>query len=421
MALTEVSGEDVLRSIELFKTLGRDEFLDRHGLRKSRYFLLEHEGVLCDAEAILSVAHLICEGKPSSLPRGEAAAALRLRTLGFEVLDVRDPSDGEIVQSALDKKVSPGAIKTRAEVSDIYGGGSQSGILPSASSPTVLIYSDPHVGEALGYVDGWVPDDEHGPLFEYTGHGRGNQTLDGDGNRAIFDHASQGRALRLFKAVGTVPNSSTMRHRYVGRFKLDIERPIEVRWRPNEKGIERRVIVFRLRPSGPHEKLVDDYIPPSPETQAILIPAETTTSSLVDPEKNKKKGGSRSAIPQTEFQRREAKLETQFRQFMKDWGRELKRFEIKIKGLASPVITDVYDPTEHVLYELKGNSERNAVRMAIGQLMDYRRHITPPNPALAVLLPEEPNEDLKALLDTLGIALVYREGAVFVGVPGLRS
>jgi 5-methylcytosine-specific restriction protein A len=212
-----------------------------------------------------------------------------------------------------------------------------------------------------------------------------------------------------------------VRHRYVGRFKLDIEQPVDVRWRRNEKGVERRVIVFRLRPSGPYEKLVEDYIPPSPETQAILIPAEATTSSLVDPEKNKKKSGSRSAISQTEFQRREAELEAHFRQFMKDQGRELKRFEINIKGLTSPMLTDLYDPTAHVLYELKGNSERNAVRMAIGQLMDYRRHIDPPNPALAVRLPEEPNEDLKALLDTLGIALVYREGAVFVGVPGLRS
>jgi 5-methylcytosine-specific restriction protein A len=421
MTLAEVTREDVLRSIELFKALGRDEFLDRHGFHRARYFLLVHEGAFYDSKAILGVAHLICQGELVPFSGDEAVAAPRLRALGFDVLDVRDPSDGEIVQSSLDRELDSGDIKTRAEVAKIFGGGPRGGVVPSTSSPTVLIYSDPRVGEELGYVDGWVSDDEEGPLFEYTGHGQENQTLDGSGNKAIFEHASQGRALRMFKAAGTMPNSDTVRHRYVGRFKLDEERPVEARWRLNKQKVRRRVIVFRLRPSGPYAQLAEDSIPPSEETQVIPIPADVTTSSLVNPEKNKKKHGSRAAIPQTEFQRREAKLDEQFRQFMDGQGHELMRFEVKIKGLTSPMLTDLYDTTAHVLYELKGNAERNAVRMAIGQLMDYRRHINPPNPALAVLLPEEPKEDLKALLDTLGIALVYREGAAFVGVPGLRS
>jgi hypothetical protein len=59
--------------------------------------------------------------------------------------------------------------------------------------------------------------------------------------------------------------------------------------------------------------------------------------------------------------------------------------------------------------------------MATGQLLDYRRHVSPPNPALAVLLPEEPHEDLKSLLAEVGIALAYWNGTTFIGVPGLTS
>jgi hypothetical protein len=100
-------------------------------------------------------------------------------------------------------------------------------------------------------------------------------------------------------------------------------------------------------------------------------------------------------------------------------GRELSRFQIQVKGLTSPLVTDLYDSTAHVLYELKGNSSRESVRMAIGQLLDYGRHVEPAKPALAVLLPTRPHEDLQELLGSLDVSLAYWDGRTFVGVPGL--
>ncbi|MEU4699817.1 hypothetical protein [Nonomuraea dietziae] len=419
MTLAEVTREDVLQAIELYRNMGRQQFLAEHKSGTARYFFLIHEGAFFDSKAILKVAHLCATGKAHGFSGGEAAAAPRLRRLGFDVVDVRDPTGGEVVQSLLDDSLQPGEIRTRAELAEIFGGGSQGGILPSTATPAVLIYSDPKVGEELGYIDGWVPDDDSGPLFEYTGHGLTDQTFEGAGNKAIRDHAIQGRALRMFKAAGTVPRSDTVLHRYVGRFKLDEQRPFDVRWRANKAKVMRKVIVFRLRPIGPFERLDADCIPPAGETQAVLVPVDVTTSSLIDPENNTKKQGSRSAVPELEFQRREAELDAEFRNFMQANGHELMRFELRVKGLAAPMLTDLYDTTAHVLYELKGNIGRNAVRMAIGQLMDYQRHVDPPNPALAVLLPDEPHDDIKALLDDLGIALVYRAGSTFTGVPDL--
>ncbi|RFS81362.1 hypothetical protein D0T12_32540 [Actinomadura spongiicola] len=325
-----------------------------------------------------------------------------------------------------DELVKPGTVTTRAEMKDLFGGGPQGGIVPSATTPNVLCYSDPSAGEQSGYFDGWLPeDDEHGPVFEYTGHGEDNQTfvgLKGTGNRAILHHVDDGRVLRVFKATGgTVPGTGIMYQRYVGAFQLDVEQPYIVRQKPNKQGSMRRVLVFRLRPAGEYERLPKDVIPPSDDTTATTVPADVTTSAIVEPETNKKTKSSRSAAPKTEAERREAKLADRFLEHMDSHGHTMKRFQIKVKGSSSTLLTDLYDETAHILYELKGTSTREAIRMAIGQLYDYRRHVSPPNPALAVLLPSEPNDDLKALLEGLGIQLVYGNGTSFVGVPGLRK
>ena len=44
--------------------------------------------------------------------------------------------------------------------------------------------------------------------------------------------------------------------------------------------------------------------------------------------------------------------------------------------------------------------------------MDYRRFVEPA-PHLAVLLPSQPREDLKGLLRSLGLAIVWQDGKKF--------
>ncbi|MFC6079816.1 hypothetical protein [Sphaerisporangium aureirubrum] len=321
--------------------------------------------------------------------------------------------------------LNPGQVWTRQELAPIYGGSPQGGICPSGTTPNVLLYSDPKVGKQRGYHDGWLrEDDEYGQVFEYTGHGEGDQTFEGQhgrGNRAILHHIDDGRALRVFKAVGVVPGTGTKRHRYLGRFQLDPIQPYVLREALNRRHVMRRVIVFRLRPIvDDYQRVEDDNIPPASATTVTLVPASVTTSAIVEPETNKRTKTSRSAAPETTAERREAQLSDQFQAFMKTYGRELKRFQITVKGLTGTFLTDLYDVQGHVLYELKGTSTREAVRMAIGQLLDYSRHVEPTQPKLAVLLPDEPNEDLQALLAELDIALAYWDGTIFVGIPGLE-
>ncbi|MEU2231867.1 hypothetical protein [Streptomyces vietnamensis] len=319
---------------------------------------------------------------------------------------------------------TPGEITTRAAMQEVFGGGPQGGIITSRTSNNVLIYNDHDAGAPFGYKDGWLDEeDERGRIFEYTGAGtEGDQTFigrKGVGNRAILQHAEDGNALRLFMADGKVPGSGAKRQRYIGEFELDEEEPYVVRQALDVHHVMRKVIVFRLRPVRDNVQYSeDDAIPPAEETVVVRLPADVTTASMVEPEARKTASAPRSAVPQTLIERRESALSEDFEAFLKERRRrEVMRFEIRPQGSASTLKTDLYDATAHVLYECKGNSSRDAIRMAIGQLLDYRRHITPADPRLAVLLPEQPQQDLCALLEAEGIALVYRDGDTFTGVP----
>ncbi|MGN6586868.1 MAG: restriction endonuclease, partial [Solirubrobacterales bacterium] len=68
-----------------------------------------------------------------------------------------------------------------------------------------------------------------------------------------------------------------------------------------------------------------------------------------------------------------------------------------------------FDSTTQTLVEAKGTVERNAVRMAIGQLLDYRRFFGEGElDHIAALFPKEPRPDLVALLHEQGIVVIYR-------------
>jgi hypothetical protein len=98
---------------------------------------------------------------------------------------------------------------------------------------------DPAVGETHGYLD----RREDG-VFLYAGEGqRGDQELT-RGNRAILNHRSGGRTLRVFWGAGGDV-------KYAGEFVLDPKEPYV--WEqapPTGGGPLRRVVMFRLLPAG---------------------------------------------------------------------------------------------------------------------------------------------------------------------------
>ncbi len=68
---------------------------------------------------------------------------------------------------------------------------------------------------------------------------------------------------------------------------------------------------------------------------------------------------------------------------------------------------DLFDLTHWQLIEAKSDSNREKIRMAIGQLKDYKRYYQRP-PTLAVLLPSRPTDSCIALLTDNHISVIWK-------------
>jgi hypothetical protein len=119
-----------------------------------------------------------------------------------------------------------------------------------------------------------------------------------------------------------------------------------------------------------------------------------------------------------EAERRESALVQRFKAFMQNQGHTVERHRITPVGETKPLFTDIYVKSLNVLIEAKGSTDRNAIRMAISQLLDYRRFIDGPEVKCVVLLPEVPRPDLMQLLAHAGIYIYFPEKNQFVLMDG---
>jgi hypothetical protein len=295
-----------------------------------------------------------------------------------------------------DWDLEPGASVERRALHERFGGRTQGGIGPSRKTPNVLIFSDPETGEQHGYYDGWQADG----CFHYTGEGqRGDQQMK-SGNAAIVNHVADGRALHVFEgARGFVT--------YVDEFEVDTNEPFYRTDAPETgDGPIREVVVFRLRPKHieplePHSKLAE--VLAGPARSEVPIERQQTEKAYVAP----------SNEPY-EAERREQALVLELEAHLRSLGHKVFRQRILPSGEARPLFTDLYDESLDMLVEAKGTVERNAIRMAIGQLADYKRFVSDGKPRhVAVLLPSEPRKDLCDLLASQGIDLIFKSQTDF--------
>ncbi len=323
-----------------------------------------------------------------------------------------------------------GLVTTRKKLAVAFGApdaadrASQNGIVPMRTSKKVFVFSDPKRSQDNGYTfDGWAKSDEDGPVFHYTGTGpTGNQILTGL-NGTVLNHEAQELDLHLFISEPGPKSGGGKDQRYVGQMRVDDVVPVVERWSKDSTGTLRRLYVFRLRPvDGAKTDVQDkDRTQPAAKTDVVRVktPAAETKAALLSTEQHAtdetvvhRSAGSHKVI------RAEGKLSSAFEEFLVAQGHTVERYQITIKGERDPLVTDLYDVTDHVLYEAKGKTTRSNVRMALGQLLDYRRHI--PQQAtlrVAVLLPTEPTEDVRDIITQAGTSLVVRHGAGFTGYP----
>lgn len=318
-----------------------------------------------------------------------------------------------------------GELLTRAQISDIFGGSRQAAIVAAARTDSVLLFS----GERSGPDNGWLPGDEAraengSRLFRFTGvGGTGDQSFDGiagEQNAAVLLHAERGQVLRLFVAADTGIIGPRL-YRYVGPFMLDNGRPYEVHAGPDSTGTYRRVIDFRLVQTGEVGFDRRDEAPVAGSTNRTLVSSDVAVVKLVEPERRRAPNDQASEVDRRRIRRREAELSDRLEEQLIAAGHEVKRVQITIKGKASFLVTDLYDVTAHVLYELKSTSSRESVRMALGQLLDYARFVTfdtrPARPHLSIGLPTSPDSDLLDLLVEHQVKLTHCANGVFTNTP----
>lgn len=110
--------------------------------------------------------------------------------------------------------------------------------------------------------------------------------------------------------------------------------------------------------------------------------------------------------------RSEATLVNLYGEFLSSHGHIVSGRHYVAEGESRPLRADLLVKDLNVLVEGKATDARYAIRMAIGQLHDYRR-FEPTTPDLAVLVPKEPIRDLRRLLDGLMIGCVWPRGDGF--------
>ncbi|MGA2220127.1 MAG: hypothetical protein ABSG51_18725, partial [Terracidiphilus sp.] len=72
------------------------------------------------------------------------------------------------------------------------------------------------------------------------------------------------------------------------------------------------------------------------------------------------------------------------------------------------LFVDLFDQTHWQLIEAKAAVTRDKMRMALGQLEDYRRFYFSRHPSLAVLLPERPTSSCTELLIDNHVSVIWR-------------
>ncbi len=175
----------------------------------------------------------------------------------------------------------------------------------------------------------------------------------------------------------------------------------------------RSVYVFRLRPVGPtHYRPQDDSpqgapaVIPTVSVEPAEAPSGGAEVKIIDVEANNATTFTSPGSGPIEGDRAESSLSDRFRAYLEAEQHVVRRLSINPRGAMYWLKSDIFDVTNGELFEVKAASTRENVRMALGQLLDYRRGVEDIR-RLSVLLPSEPAADLICLLGEHNIGCVF--------------
>lgn len=153
--------------------------------KEARSYFIKVDNELLPMKAVARMAQIraaISNFNPNSLTFVPA-----LKHFGYEIVHINELANFELGQE----------YSRQDDIHRIFGGQQQGGISTPAQQPFVFIFTGKS-GAEFGYEDGW----QDNGVFLYTGEGQvGDMEMSG-GNKAILEHAEQGKELLLFEATG---------------------------------------------------------------------------------------------------------------------------------------------------------------------------------------------------------------------------
>ena len=329
MALRDVTADGVERALTEFDRLGRDAFLAEHGFGKARdYFLIRGERRY-DSKAIVGVAHGYDRPDLGPLPWQDFTGG--------------EATVGRLLESLGFEVERPGRNPPWAE-------------------KELILALDLYLRKGL-------LDDKNQAVIELS-RDLNSLTLHSERPDAARFRNPNGVALKLANFAALDPN-------YPGRgMTRGGRRDAEVweRYAPEEDVLVEVAAAIREGRKLPTL--------PAAETAPRVIEAEVEAQHVEQFQVF-------VAAQVIEAERPEQRLVLAYRDHLMSQGHKVTRHLYSVAGSRSPLACDLVDKTAQVLYEAKGNVQRASVRMAIGQLLDYRR-FEPAGTSLAVLLPRQP-------------------------------
>lgn len=341
MAQEKLASDGVLAAVAEFDNRGRDDFLREYGFSKARSYFLVVDGNLYDSKAIVGRALGM---SPAEFSGGDHTVKRWLEELNFEV------------------RYIPVSLWTREElVLACAVLAANNWKAPGDDSWKVVQLSE------LLQVDMFHPADHHGPDF------------------------------RSPQAVAWKQEEFVASHRHGGigeRHEDEVVRDFLAR--PAEMQTEASLLRARVLKLRPEQVKAPDVIKnrsPVPVVFVVPVEAHRTKTFTV------------SATAERKASRVEAALMKRYQELRASEGHGVTGMLIKLPGETSPLRIDLYDVDRAELIEAKGSAEREYVRLALGQVLDYARYVE--HEHLAVLLPERPKTDLIDLLAGQGIRCIY--------------
>ncbi|MFE6055386.1 hypothetical protein ACFQ6N_31935 [Kitasatospora sp. NPDC056446] len=307
------------------------------------------------------------------------------------------------MEVTMTEKLKPGAELTRREVHKTFGGRPQGAISPTKDNGILVFLSYRHDHN----IDPNLPvnaQDGEGVLH-LLGEGNDGDHQFAQSNKAVLDHKRTGRPIHVFEACTALYDGSLAeeRFRYVGRYEIDYNEPYYLVDSPDKRGQDRRVIIFRLRPQ-----------PGVIHLSCVLSDSAAETHKTIPPRPSERMWQEASAlarrpsavVARESSVRREGVLLQSLGAHLANLGHTTTRLRLTTRDGSNTITTDLVDATSDTVYEVKSSVSREAVRSAIGYLLDlHRRPGAPAN--MAVLLPSDPLSDLRDLCAGLGIEVVW--------------